>query len=61
MGYECPGKGPDTSDWAPENDTSGWFESKEEEEEEETPPAEESDWDLDLEQAPNYCARSLPS
>ena len=61
QGCECLGKGPDTSDWEEDKGTSGWFESKdteeEEEEQEEAPPAEESDWDADLEDVPDYGAR----
>ena len=56
-GLRCLGQGPDTSDWVLEKDTSDWLKSKEtKDEEEEAPPAEESDWDVDLEQAPNYHA-----
>ena len=42
--------GPDDLDWLDSND-------KTEDEEEEAPPAEELDWDVDLEQAPDYHAR----
>ena len=57
-GSECPGNGPDASDRVEDKDTSDWFQTKdtEEDEKEEAPPAEESDWDADLEEAPDYHA-----
>ena len=55
MGLICIGHEKDTSDWAPEN--AHLFEPQVTDEEEEVPPAEESDWDTDLEDVPDYHAR----
>ena len=49
-GHVCSKIGLDNLDWSDNN-------NKTEDEEEEAQPAEKWDWDADLEQAPDYCAR----
>ena len=56
MGNRCMHRESDNSDWAPHN--QHFFEPQiTDDEKEEVPPAEESDWDTDIDQTPDYHAR----
>ena len=54
MALRCICHEPDNSDWAPHNQHLIEPQVTKDEKEEEEPPAEESDWDADLKDVPDY-------